>query len=66
MSRTEIQRYSLIGNKKVLICNSRYIDDLKFGKIGIDWRLYIDLVCIGGNGNNNAGKVVMTRTGNNE
>ena len=60
-----IERFHDIGNQKILICNTRYIDDMSFGKIGINWRFLIDLCHIAIGGNNNAGLINMNRTGTN-
>ena len=58
-----VERFPAIGNQKVLICNTKYINDMSFGKIGINWRFLIDLCHITIGGNNNAGSIKMTRMG---
>ncbi len=65
VGKTSDVNMPVASGEKILICNSRYITDLKFGKIGINWRLYIDLINNRTDGNNNSGIVTMSRDGNN-
>ena len=63
--KTSVENMPVAAGEKVLLCNSRRIDDLKFGKIGIDWQMYVNLINNRLDGNSNSGKISMKRTGNN-
>lgn len=63
--KTSVENMPVVAGEKVLLCNSRRINNLKFGKIGIDWQMYVDLINERVDGNSNSGKVSMKRTGNN-
>ena len=63
MEKTTVENMPVAANEKILLCNSRYITDLAFGKIGIDWKMFVDMVNNRDRGNNNCGSVTMTRTG---
>ncbi len=59
------ERFPVAAGQKLLICNSRYVDDMDFGKVGIDWSFLLDLCHRSVPGNNNAGHIGMQRTGTN-
>lgn len=65
-SKTTEGRFDIFGNQNILIVNTKNVDNLKFGKVGIDWDINFGQVGIRTTYTNCAvGTIKMTRTGDN-
>ena len=64
METTSDKDFDIFGNKKILITNTKNINNLKFGKVGIDWDINIGQTGWRANATNSAvGTVKLTRIG---
>lgn len=65
-SKTTEGKFSIFGNQKILIVNTKNINNLKFGKVGMDWDINFGQVGMRSTYTNCAvGTIKMTRTGDN-
>ena len=67
VARISTEKFPVCGNEKIVITNTKNIDDLQFGKVGIDWKLHITMIpsimYSSGLHNGSAGTVSLSRSG---
>ena len=66
IAKTSVEKFADIGGEKILVTNSKNIDNLKFGKVGLNWSVSIGILSSRPTQQNSAiGSVKMYRTGDN-
>ena len=66
MAKTSVEKFADIGGEKILVTNSKNIDNLKFGKVGLNWSVSIGILSARSIQQNSAiGSVKMYRSGDN-